>query len=46
MWDSLAAILHHETADVLVCRRNEQFAGQLPRGEAEAKRLVDEGYTL
>jgi len=45
-WRLLASILGQETADVLVCRRNEQSAGSAPRSEAEAKRLVDDGFTL
>jgi 50S ribosomal protein L16 3-hydroxylase len=45
-WDSLAAILANEAADVLVCRRNEQYAGAQPRTTEEARKLVDDGYTL
>jgi 50S ribosomal protein L16 3-hydroxylase len=45
-WDSLRAILGHDAADVLVCRRNEQHCGPKPRTEQEAKSLVEEGYTL
>src|SRR6267142_1720654 len=45
-WDSLTAILAHDAADVLACRRNEQFAGPTPRTPDEAGQLVDDGYTL
>jgi ribosomal protein L16 Arg81 hydroxylase len=45
-WQSLTAILAQRNADVLVCRRNEQRAGSAPRSQADAQRLVDEGYTL
>src|SRR5262245_2294835 len=45
-WDSLASILMQEGADVLVCRRNEQYTGPIPRGDVDAKRLVGEGFTL
>jgi 50S ribosomal protein L16 3-hydroxylase len=45
-WDSLTAILKQDTADVLVCRRNEQSAGPQPRTMDDARRLVEEGYTL
>jgi hypothetical protein len=45
-WKSLTAILGQDNADVLVCRRNEQFAGPLPRTANDAMRLVDDGYTL
>src|SRR5882757_775929 len=45
-WDLLTAVLAQGEADVLVCRRNEQYAGPKPRAEDAAKRLVDEGYTL
>src|SRR5439155_23810741 len=45
-WESLTTILSQRTADVLVCRRNEQYRGEMPRTEKAAMRLVDEGYTL
>src|SRR5687767_7310749 len=45
-WEALTAILRQADADVLVCRRNEQHAGVPPRTADDAKRLVDEGYTL
>jgi 50S ribosomal protein L16 3-hydroxylase len=45
-WDAMAAILDLPDADVLVCRRNEQHAGPRPRGADEARRLVDDGFTL
>jgi ribosomal protein L16 Arg81 hydroxylase len=45
-WDLLTSILARPAADVLVCRRNEQYAGNLPRSDDAARRLVDEGYTL
>src|SRR5262245_54600187 len=45
-WESLIPVLMQEAADVLVCRRNEQHAGRAPRTEEEARRLVEEGYTL
>jgi 50S ribosomal protein L16 3-hydroxylase len=45
-WESLTSILSRDSADVLVCRRNEQFAGPLPRTADDAMRLVDAGYTL
>src|SRR5262245_56729902 len=45
-WKALTAILAQEMADVLVCRRNEQFAGPLPKNENEARHLVNDGYTL
>jgi 50S ribosomal protein L16 3-hydroxylase len=45
-WRLITSILDEETADILVCRRNEQSAGPPPRTEDEARRLVDDGYTL
>src|SRR3954470_18446717 len=45
-WDSLTAILVQSSADVLVCRRNEQHGGPIPRTESEARSLVEAGYTL
>jgi 50S ribosomal protein L16 3-hydroxylase len=45
-WESLTAIIVQEQADVLVCRQNERYGGQLPRTEHEASRLIGEGYTL
>src|SRR5439155_5762415 len=45
-WKSLAAILSQPTADIFVCRRNEQHAGALPRTEEAAQSLVSDGYTL
>jgi hypothetical protein len=29
-WESLAAVLNQDDADVLVCRRNEQYSGAMP----------------
>jgi ribosomal protein L16 Arg81 hydroxylase len=45
-WESLVGILQAEDADVLVCRRSEQYGGAVPRGTEEAQKLVEEGYTL
>jgi 50S ribosomal protein L16 3-hydroxylase len=45
-WDLLTRIIGSEQADVLVCRRNEQYAGEIPSTMDAAKRLVDDGYTL
>jgi ribosomal protein L16 Arg81 hydroxylase len=45
-FESLLAILGHEAADVLVCRRNEQWAGERPRDRAAAEELLAQGYTL
>src|SRR5687767_13273334 len=45
-WNSLTAILGRDKADVLVCRRNEQYAGAQPRMGTEAGKLIEEGYTL
>lgn len=45
-WDALTAILANEAADTLVCRHNEQYSGPPPRCENEARKLVDDGYTL
>ena len=46
MFEALVAILSNEAADVLVCRKNEQWAGPAPRAEAAARELVADGYTL
>jgi len=45
-WHSLTAILAQSNADVLVCRRNEQRAGEPPRTNEQARALVADGYTL
>ena len=42
----MTSLLAQDDADVLVCRRNEQHAGPRPRSADEARRLVDDGYTL
>jgi ribosomal protein L16 Arg81 hydroxylase len=45
-WEALLAIVAQEEADVLVCRQNEQYPGEPPRTEDDARRLVGQGYTL
>lgn len=45
-WDALAAIVSQSHADTLVCRRNEQFGGSPPRSIEDARKLVNDGYTL
>ena len=45
-WGLLASILTQESADVLVCRRNEPYSGPTPSNEPDAKRLVEDGFTL
>jgi len=45
-WRVITSILGQAAADILICRRNEQSAGPRPRTEDEAKRLVDDGFTL
>jgi ribosomal protein L16 Arg81 hydroxylase len=45
-WGSLTAILAQDGADVIVCRRNERYAGGQPRTSDDARRLVEDGYTL
>jgi ribosomal protein L16 Arg81 hydroxylase len=45
-WESLTRILSQSSADTLVCRRNEQYSGALPKTASEAQGLVNEGYTL
>jgi 50S ribosomal protein L16 3-hydroxylase len=45
-WQTLASLIADDTSDVLVCRRNEQRAGQRPRTLNEARQLVDVGCTL
>jgi 50S ribosomal protein L16 3-hydroxylase len=45
-WESLTSILVRDGADVVVCRQNERFGGQMARLPVEAERLVAEGYTL
>jgi ribosomal protein L16 Arg81 hydroxylase len=45
-WESLTEFLSQRAADVLVCRRNEQYAGGRPRTEHEAEQLVSDGHTL
>jgi 50S ribosomal protein L16 3-hydroxylase len=45
-WQVLLQIIANPQADILVCRRNEQSTGQLPRSEQDVRRLLDEGYTL
>jgi ribosomal protein L16 Arg81 hydroxylase len=38
--------LKRASADVLVCRRNEQYQGAMPQTETDALALVEQGYTL
>lgn len=45
-WEAMTDLLAKGDADVLVCRRNEQHEGSRPRSAEEARRLVDDGYTL
>jgi 50S ribosomal protein L16 3-hydroxylase len=45
-WELLIAIIGDDAVDMLICRRNEQFVGQTPRSEEEARRLVGDGHTL
>ena len=45
-FDSLLAVLAQDSADVLVCRQNEQWPGDVPRSEAAARELLAQGYTL
>jgi 50S ribosomal protein L16 3-hydroxylase len=45
-FDALLNVLAQESADVLVCRRNEQWTGPLPRSERDARDLLEQGYTL
>jgi hypothetical protein len=43
---ALLNVLAQESADVLVCRRNERWSGPLPRCERDARELLEQGYTL
>jgi 50S ribosomal protein L16 3-hydroxylase len=45
-WDALIAVLARDGADVLVCRQNERYSGDVPRSDEAARRLIDDGYTL
>ena len=45
-WESLTTILAGEQPDVLVCRRNQHFSGEVPRSVAAARTLIQQGYTL
>ncbi len=45
-WEAMTDLLAEGAADVLVCRRNEQHEGPRPRSAEDARRFVDEGYTL
>jgi 50S ribosomal protein L16 3-hydroxylase len=45
-WETVGRILRQPDADALVCRRNEQYAGEAPRSEQEARELSDQGYTI
>jgi len=45
-FEALLNILSQESADVLVCRRDEQWGGALPRNERDANDLLKDGYTL
>jgi 50S ribosomal protein L16 3-hydroxylase len=45
-WEALIAVLTHGSSDVLVCRQNEQYHGDPPATDADALRLIDDGYTL
>jgi len=45
-WEAMTALLDNSEADVLVCRRNERHEGPRPRSATEARRLVDDGFTL
>ena len=45
-FESLLSVLANAEADVLVCRRNEQWSGDIPRTDAAANNLLAHGYTL
>ena len=45
-WATIEQILADETADVMIVRSNERYAGEIPRTLASAQALVAEGYTL
>ena len=45
-WETLTSILAKDDADVLVCRRNEQLPIARLTTTDEARRLVDDGFTL
>jgi 50S ribosomal protein L16 3-hydroxylase len=45
-WDALIAMLAREGGDVLVCRQNERYSGDVPHSNEAARRLIDEGFTL
>jgi 50S ribosomal protein L16 3-hydroxylase len=45
-WRRFTAILAKDSADVLACRRNEQWTGPQPRSSDDAHRLVVDGFTL
>jgi 50S ribosomal protein L16 3-hydroxylase len=45
-WNLLTKIIAQQNADLLVCKRNEQHAGESPRTDEKARNLVAEGFTL
>jgi len=45
-WDVLAKALSAPGAEAMVVRRNRRYEGPLPASADQARRLVDEGYTL
>jgi 50S ribosomal protein L16 3-hydroxylase len=45
-WAALIGVLAAEEADTLVCRQNELFPGDRPRGDGAARNLLEQGYTL
>jgi len=45
-WQTLTSLLTRPSADVLVCRRNEQYPGPTPHTGEHAQTLIDDGYTL
>jgi len=44
--DAFASIVTHGDADVMICRRNEPFAGSPPRDVDAMRDLLGQGYTI
>ena len=44
--DAFSSIVTHGDADVMICRRNEPFAGSPPRDVDAMRDLLGQGYTI
>jgi len=45
-WDTLLKLVNQSNIDLMICRRNELWAGALPKDESAVRDVLAQGYTL